>query len=49
MNIQMPKSGLKLEYWNGQEDKSAPLNRLAGKIVQNNVSARQGVRLLDSC
>ncbi|GAA5992363.1 hypothetical protein JCM10908_000447 [Rhodotorula pacifica] len=36
MDIRAPKSGIKITYWNGQEDKMEPLKRAANQIVLNN-------------
>lgn len=38
MDIRAPKSGIKITYWNGQEDKIEPLKRAANDVVINNVS-----------
>lgn len=38
MDIRAPKSGIKITYWNGQEDKIVPLKRAANDVVINNVS-----------
>jgi hypothetical protein len=38
MDIRAPRSGIKITYWNGQEDKIEPLKRAANDVVLNNVS-----------
>lgn len=38
MDIRAPRSGIKITYWNGQEDKIEPLKRAANDVVINNVS-----------
>ncbi|TKA58520.1 hypothetical protein B0A53_00261 [Rhodotorula sp. CCFEE 5036] len=36
MDIRAPRSGIKITYWNGQEDKIEPLKRAANDVVLNN-------------
>ncbi|GAA5867311.1 hypothetical protein JCM3774_003541 [Rhodotorula dairenensis] len=36
MDIRAPKSGIKITYWNGQEDKMEPLKRAANQVVLEN-------------
>ena len=38
MDIRAPRSGIKITYWNGQEDKIEPLKRAANDVGLNNVS-----------
>ena len=44
MDIRAPKSGIKITYWNGQEDKIEPLKRAANDVVMNNVSRASNAR-----